>query len=127
MTLLQWFRTPSKGRLQTTAAYVGQPADLPARWARPGIARTAFEFLPFYDPERVELLARCLREPDPSDLRGVLAPRFRWSETLTACRGTIQVSPGDPDRFKRWLPARMRAIRAREIAAFGLADEAQVA
>ena len=52
-----------------------------------------------------ERLDQLLREPDGADLKG---------------RGQVQRFEGAPDRFRRWLPIRFRAIRARELAALGL-------
>ena len=89
--------------------YREQEMQSPPRWARPGINRTAFQFLSTFDPAVHERLDELLREPDDKDLKG---------------RGQVLKFEGAPDRFRRWLPIRFRAIRARELAALGLDEGA---
>lgn len=80
-------------------------AHIVPRHERPGISRTAFEFLRTFDRVAQEGLERLLLRPDPSDLKG---------------RGRVLTCEGREDRFRRWLPIRVRAIRARELAQLGL-------
>ena len=101
-------RRRSLGQVRLTAGYVGEQTGALARWERPGITRTAFDFLRVFDRVTLERLERVLAAPDPPDIH----------------RGRLLKYEGAPDRYKRWLAARVRAIRAREIAAFGLSDEA---
>lgn len=80
----------------------------PPLWARPGINRTAFEFLRHFDRITLEGLEKLLLQPDTPDLVG---------------RGKIQTYEGAEDRFRKWLPIRMRAIRAREYSQLGMEVE----
>lgn len=78
---------------------------------RPGVQRP-----PSYaglDPDTLLQLHQLLARPDPLELR---TPGGRFG------RGAQLIYDGAPDRFKRWLPIRMRAIRAREVAALGLRE-----
>ncbi len=113
--LRAWFYTPRLGSLRLSREWRGEPTCIPPRHTRPGICRTAFEFLAFLRPEDCrERLERLLKGPDAPDLRGTCYP--------DQLRGNVLRQEGASDRFRRWLPIRVRAIRARELAQLGLAD-----
>lgn len=106
---MEWFRTITVSPLRLSKEWHGEPTGTEPRWMRPGIERTAFDFLRTFDREAQEGLERLLVTPDPPDLVG---------------RGRRLVREGAPERFRLWLPIRVRAIRAREMAQLGLDDAA---
>lgn len=111
------------GPLRLTREWRGQPTDAEPRWSRPGVCRTAFELLAHLPPEDVrERLERLLRTPDPEDLVSRI-PLSMWPYGLALIpRGRVLTHAGAEDRFRRWLPVRVRAIRARELAQLGLGE-----
>ena len=102
--LSHWFRTPRVGTLPLSEEWRGKPTQTLPRWTRPGIQRTAFDFLRIFDREALEGLKHLLLQPDEPSLQ----------------RGRVLKFEGAPDRFRTWLPIRVRAIRTRELAQFGL-------
>ena len=110
MTIKQWYRTPTVSNLRLSKEWVGEPTGAPPRWVRPGINRTAFDFLRVFDRSILEGLEKLLLKPDPPYLVG---------------RGKLLRYEGALDRFRKWLPIRVRAIRAREFAQFGMEDDAE--
>ncbi len=96
---------PTLGHLRLVKEWRGEPTNALALWARPGINRTAFDFVRHFDREALESLEDLLRDEDPPYLHG---------------RGHRLCYEGAPNRFRKWLPIRVRAIRERELAQFGL-------
>ena len=102
--LVERFRRPSVGRLRLSSEWTGEPTNFQPRWERPGINRTAFEFLPVFDHAALHRLEQVLNTEDEPCLK----------------RGRRITQEGAHDRFRTWFPVRMRAIRARELANLGL-------
>lgn len=117
MTIRDWYRVPSCSGLRMTNEYRGEPTAGAPRWDRPGICRTAYDFLRVFDRAALEGLERLLATPDEVSLRVDLTK----SSGVTR-RGRVLRFDGADNRFRTWLPVRVRAIRARELAQFGLAD-----
>jgi hypothetical protein len=107
-TMMRWFGKPSLGRLETSKEWRQEPSRLPPRWERPGISRTAFEFLMVFDREWVEGLHRLLAEPDEPPMK----------------RGRVLKYDGKPERFRKWLGIRVQAMRARELRQLVLSEAA---
>jgi hypothetical protein len=108
VTPLAWFRIPQVGPVSLSREWRVEPTRLLPRRERPGINWTAFEFLRVFDRTRLECLEELLRQPDEPCLKRGRALRY----------------DGAPDRFRRWLTIRMRAIQARELMQLVFADGA---
>lgn len=109
MRLDEWWHTPRIRSLRLSREWRSEPSGILPRWTRSGVNHTAFEFLRLRLFERscLEHLEWCLQQPDPSDMR----------------RGHRVTQEGSPQRWREWLPVRMRAFRTQEVQALGLGDE----
>jgi hypothetical protein len=118
--LIDRFRAPL-GHLRLAKHWEGEPTQCAPLWQRAGICRSAFEMLPYLRPNGdIEYIRKALTQPDEPDLRGVVAPDVeRGSTVREACEGS-------PERFRKWFPIRLRAIRLRELKMFGLEEMEEV-
>jgi hypothetical protein len=114
-SLLAKFNEPSLGHLRLAKHWEGEPTQCAPLWQRKGICRTAFGMLPYLrSHEDIEYIRRALLLPDAPDLLGVVG--------VDTHRGNLLTCEGASDRFRRWFPVRLRAIRERELKAFGLEE-----
>jgi hypothetical protein len=133
------FRILWNDSLSMSEEWRSHPTGFQPLWERPGICRTAFDMLPRFERDVQERLKNLLAKADDLDLISCWSMhrrnrlrlvgahgRWEWMATQQAAprrRGFTLTQEGAPDRFRRWFPIRMRAIRARELAQLGLTEE----